>query len=100
MSYSKGPVAQFVDQNGNAQPQSGAGGAASVANAPLEFNEIYDDGTYQYFGEAIPSNPRPLKTDAVWRLSRIHKVTSREEFVDAGNFTQVYTDVATVAALF
>jgi len=77
-----------------------SGSAAHVTEAILEFAEIYDDGTYQYFGEAFPSNPRPAMSAAVWRVSRIHKTNSREEWVDSGNFTQVFTNVGVVAGLF
>lgn len=71
-----------------------------VRDSALEFGPIYDDGTYQYFGEAEPSSPRPALTDAVWRVSRINKATGREEWLASGEFTQVFTDVGTVAGLF
>lgn len=75
-------------------------GAVSVANAPMEFGPIYDDGTYQYFGEAGPAPTPPALTDAVWQVSRVHKTTGREQFLDSAKYSQVYTDLATVQGLF
>lgn len=75
-------------------------GDASVVDGSLEAGPIYDDTNYQYFGEAAPSLPAPALTNAVWRVSRIDKSTGRQEYLDAGNFSQVYTDLPTVQALF
>lgn len=63
----------------------------------LDFGPIYDDGTYQYFGEA---EPHTVLSTPNWRVSRIHKTTGREEWLDKGKFSQVFTDVGTVAGLF
>ncbi len=103
LSGQASPIAFFKDAVGRfikTPLRSTKDGALFVVDWALDFGPIYDDGTYQYFGEALPSTPRPLLTASVWRVSRIDKVTGREEWVDSGNFTQVFTDLATVQGLF
>lgn len=63
---------------------------------PTASGPIYNDGTYKYFGEAKPASPL---TSPVWKVSRMNISTSYVQWVDGGRPTQVYTDVATVAAL-
>lgn len=69
---------------------------AEMIDAALASGEIYEDATYKYFGEAPPGSPL---TAPNWRVSRMTKIGSRFEWVAGGQFTQVYTDLATVAAL-
>jgi len=59
---------------------------------------IYDDGTYQYFCEAIPGT---LLTDSDWRIMRMKKdATSQITWCNGNtNFDNVATDGATVFAL-
>ena len=65
---------------------------AAAASGP-----IYDDGTYKYFGEAVPGT---ALSSASWRVSRLTISTNRIEWADGnGNFDNVFTDVSTVAAL-
>jgi len=56
----------------------------------------YTDATYNYFGEASPAS---ALTDPNWRVNRMNIATNRIEWVDGGQFTQVFTDLGTVAAL-
>jgi len=57
----------------------------------------YTDATYNYVCVAPPGTPL---TTAAWRVSREHKTSGRIEWVDGnGNFDNVATDLATVAAL-
>lgn len=67
-----------------------------VQDGALAFGEIYEDATYKYFGEAVPGSGL---SEAVWRVSRMAKTGSRVQWVDKGAFSQVYTDLSTVAAL-
>jgi len=75
----------------------GKGGAGFVADGSLDFGPIYSDGTYKYFGEAIPGT---ALTAAEWRVSRMTISTSRIEYLGTGKFEHVFTDVSTVAGLF
>lgn len=64
-------------------------------DAALSFTK-YSDATYDYFCEAPPGTPL---TEQSWRVSRLNKSTLREEWADGnGNFDNVATDLATVAA--
>ena len=71
-------------------------GAAHTIDGALAFGPIYNDGTYQYFGEAEAGT---LEATAAWRISRMNITTSQIQWVDDGNFTQIYAVEATIAAL-
>ena len=72
-------------------------GAAHVTDGALASGPIYTNGTYNYFGEAVPGS---ALTAAVWRVSRMSISTSQVEWADGnGNFDNVYTSLAVVAAL-
>lgn len=63
----------------------------------LALGPVYADATYNYYGEAKPG---AALTDSVWRVSRETIATTRIEWADGdGNFDNVFTDLATVAAL-
>ena len=65
--------------------------------AILAFGPIYNDGTYQYFGEALVGTA--LST-AAWRVSRMSLSTSQIQWADGNaDFNNLFTDLATVAAL-
>lgn len=49
---------------------------SETIDAPLAFAH-YSDATYDYYCEAPP---RTALTEAVWRVSRIHKTTLREQW--------------------
>ena len=67
---------------------------------PLAGGPIYDDGTYKYFGEAEPGT---TLNSADWRVSRMNNTTKQIEWANLdgtkANFDNLFTDVATVAAL-
>ena len=73
-----------------------SGGAVGVSDAALALGPIYNDGTYKYFGEALAGT---ATTAAAWRVSRMNIATSQVQWVDSGNFSQVYNVEATIAAL-
>lgn len=67
------------------------------AEAGYAFGPIYDNGTYKYFGDAKAGTS--LST-AAWRISRMTIATSQIQWCDGdNNFDNVFTDLATVAAL-
>ena len=73
------------------------GRAAHVIDGALASGPIYTDGTYNYFGEAVPGS---ALTAAVWRVSRMAISDSRVMWADGnGNFDNVYTSLAVVSAL-
>jgi len=58
---------------------------------------IYDDGTYQYFGDALPGT---ALNAATWRVSRMSYADSRVQWADGDtNFDNIFTDLTAVAAL-
>jgi len=66
-------------------------------DAPMAKGPTYQDATYKYFGEAAPGS---ALTDPVWRVSRMNLTTSQLQWADGNvNFDNVYTDLATVAAM-
>lgn len=65
-------------------------------DAAVGFGPIYNDGTYKYYGEAAPGT---LTATAAWRVSRMRISDSYFQWVDNGNYTQVYDVEATIAAL-
>lgn len=83
--------------DGSFHPWIDASGAAPVSDGALASGPIYTDATYNYFGEAVPGS---ALTAAVWRVSRMAISNSRVEWADGnGNFDNVYTSLAVVAAL-
>lgn len=66
----------------------------------LALGPIYEDDTYQYFGEAGAGT---ALNAPYWRISRVHKITLQVQWanVDKGtaNFNNLFTDLPTVAAL-
>ena len=65
--------------------------------APMAQGPIYQDATYKYFGEAAPGS---ALTNPEWRVSRMNLTTSQLQWADGNaNFDNVYTDLATVAAM-
>lgn len=71
--------------------------ALHVTDGALASGPIYNDGTYKYFGEAIPGT---ALTAANWRVSRMRISDSYIQWADGdGNFDNVFTDLATVAAM-
>jgi len=72
----------------------GVGRVEEVLDLALAFGPIYEDATYRYFGEAAPGT---ALTEPKWRVSRVDKVTGREEWADGdASFDNVFTDLATV----
>lgn len=58
---------------------------------------IYDDGVYKYFGQALPGT---TLSSASWKVSRFNISTGQITWADGNDyFDNVFTDVATVAAL-
>jgi len=85
------------DGNPNAKVlESYTNGAKHVTDGASALGPIYNDGTYKYFGEAIAGT---LTTAASWRVSRMRISDSYIQWVDSGNFTQVYNVEATIIAL-
>ena len=71
-------------------------GAAHVVDLKPASGPIYDNGTYKFFGEAVPGS---ALTAAVWSVSRLTVANNRVEWADGNtNPDNVYTDLATVAA--
>ena len=70
--------------------------AISVKDAAIASGPIYEDATYKYFGEAAPATGL---SDARWSVSRMRKSDSYIQWVNEGKANQLYTDLATVAAL-
>lgn len=68
----------------------------SITDMVMGFGPIYQDATYKYFGEAAAGT---ALTDAKWSVSRMRISDSYVQYADSGKPTQVYTDLATVAAL-
>ncbi len=65
--------------------------------AALALGPIYDDGTYKYFGEAVPGT---ALTAADWRVSRMTIATSQIEWCDGDAlFDNVFTSLAVVELL-
>ena len=66
-------------------------------DAPMAKGPTYQDATYKYFGEAVPGS---ALTNPEWRVSRMNLTTSQLQWADGNaNFDNVYTDLATVAAM-
>ena len=63
----------------------------------IDFGPIYEDATYQYFGEAGVGT---ALTTASGRVSRISLATGQEQFANGGKFDNLFTDLATVQGLF
>lgn len=63
---------------------------------PMALGPIYNDGTYKYFGEAAPGT---ATTAAAWRVSRMKISNSQIQWVDGGNFSQVYDVEVTIKNL-
>lgn len=98
-----GSVYYVTDQKGRIEGWDGAqwttirqAQSIKTAEVPLDFGPIYSDSTYLYYGEAAVGSSL---SSAVWRVYRIEPVTGQREYV-TDQFDQVYTNVATVAALF
>lgn len=74
--------------------------ARDTLGIALGIGPVYEDSTYKYIGE---SEPGVLLTDSRWRISRINKTTNRVEWANViknvAGFNNVFTDLATVAAL-
>lgn len=86
-----------ITEEGNDGYLRGTNGAAHIADGALASGPIYADATYQYFGDSTPGSSLSA---AVWRVSRMTIATSQIQWADGnGNFDNVFTDVATVAAL-
>ena len=85
----------FVNESGDQEDFiDKRGGAASVSQATFAFGPIYDDGTYQYFGEAVPGS---ATTASVWRVSRMHKTTKQIMWAGGdSNFDNVFSPEGTV----
>mgnify|MGYP000262177750 FL=1 len=66
----------------------------------LALGQIYQDGTYKYFGEAESGTPL---NGAKWRVSRINLTTNQVEWANVdgvkAKFNNLFTDLATAAAL-
>lgn len=78
------------------QPQVGTGGVAHTMTGAYAHAE-YSDATYVYYGDALPGT---ALTAATWRVSRKTSATNRIMWADGnGKFDNVFTDLATVAAL-
>ena len=74
-----------------------ADGSRHITCAALAMGPIYENATHKFYGEAIPGTPL---TDANWRVSRITIIGKRIMWADGdGRFDNVFTDLATVAAL-
>lgn len=74
-----------------------SGGAALVVDGALASGPIYDNGTYKYFGEAVPGTALAA---AFWRVSRMEIATGRIQWADGNaDFDNVFTNLTTVAAL-
>lgn len=72
-------------------------GAQHIMGGALDLGPVYTDGTYNYYGEAVPGT---ALTAAAWRVSRETIATGRIQYAGTGNFAHAYTDIATAAALF
>ena len=75
--------------------------ALHVTDGVFASGPIYQDATYKYFGEAMPGT---ALTDASWRVSRMRLDNSQIQWANVdpdgnANFNNVYTDLATVAAM-
>lgn len=78
-------------------PMEGTAGAANISDGALAFGPIYENATYKFFGEAVPGT---ALTAASWRVSRMNIADSQIEWADGnGNFDNVFTSLAVVAAL-
>ncbi len=90
-----------VDDAGNRYIYTGTGwilthanGAAVVSDSDYALGPIYDDGTWQYFGEAVPGSAVGA---ASWKVYRVNKTTGQTEYANGNsNATNVYIDAATV----
>jgi hypothetical protein len=83
----------------NTENTNSAGDSAvpvTAEDAALAFGAIYNDGTYKYFGEAAAGT---ATTASSWRVSRMTIATSQIQWVDSGNFSQVYNVKADIIAL-
>lgn len=67
----------------------------TVVSAALIF-EQYEDATYKYLGEALPGTALSVP---LWRVARVNKSTNQVRWASNGDFSSVFTDLATVAAL-
>lgn len=68
-----------------------------IHGSALALGPVYADATYKYYGEAAPGT---ALTAPEWRVSRETIATNRIQWADGnGNFDNVFTDLATVAAL-
>lgn len=68
-----------------------------IVDDALADGPVYNDGAYKYFGEARPGTGL---TESKWRVSRMNLTTSQVQWADGNaDFDNVYTDLATVAAL-
>lgn len=68
-----------------------------ILGAAIALGPVYADATYYYYGEAGPGT---ALTDQLWRVSRETIATGRIEWADGnGLYDNVFTDLATVAAL-
>lgn len=77
--------------------QKYTGGSQHIMGGALALGPVYADATYYYYGEAVPGT---ALTTAAWRVSRETIATNRIEWADGnGLFDNVFTDLATVAAL-
>jgi hypothetical protein len=78
-------------------PDQSVGGAKKVVSGAFASGPIYEDATYKYFASALPG---AALTAAVWQVSRMNKITFQVMWADGnGLFDNVFTDLATVAAL-
>lgn len=73
------------------------GGAAHVTDAGFANGPVYTDGTYEYYGKALPGT---ALTAASWQVKRLNLSTSQVQFADGdSNPDNVFTSLAIVAAL-
>jgi hypothetical protein len=63
----------------------------------LAMGPIYNDGTYKYYGEALPGT---LVGASSWRISRMNITTKQVDWADGNaDFDNPYTDENTVTVV-
>ncbi len=96
-TFEESDTGNLYDYDGTSWNISRTGTAAHVTDGALASGPIYQDATYKYFGDAVPGT---ALTAATWRVSRMRISDSYVQWADGnGNFDNVYTSLAVVAAL-